>query len=177
MEDELEHEGMDEEVSKPKKAKGKGKPIKKIIILGVMLVVAYFLVFHGPLRGFLGEEPPERKEQREQDTGIDTEYFEEFILEDITHTMYDENGRIRNLIVDVTFVAEAKTLEELQKRLGQVKDIIHREIHVYNEDRFKELLSQNTKDSLRVRIMTRVNSYLPDKEKLIKKLFLEIVTM
>lgn len=174
MEEELNHEGMEDEISEPKKAKAKGIPVKKIIIFAVMLVAAYFLVFHGPGRRFLGEESVAGEEQQKQYTGVDTEYFQEFALEDITHTMYDERGKIKNLLVDVTFVAEQETLDELQRRLGQVKDIIHREINKYE---FEEVLIQTTKDTLSVRIMNSVNSYLPDEGKLIKILYIEIVTM
>jgi len=176
MEEELNHEGMDDEISETKKAKAKGIPVKKIVIFAVMFVAAYFLVFHGPGRRFLGKEsvPMTREEQQKQYTGVDIEYSQEFVLEDITHTMYDERGKIKNLLVDVTFVAEQETLDELQRRLGQVKDIIHREINKYE---FEKMLIQTTKDTLNVRIMNSVNSYLPDKDKLIKILYIEIVTM
>ena len=180
MEDELDQEGMEEKVGEPKKAKRKGDPLKKFIIPGIMVVAAYFLVFHGPGKRFLGEEPAAVQEQQKQHDTVDTEYFEEYVLEDFIYTLYDERGKIRNLSIDVTFMAETKTLEELQRRLGLVKNIIGREIdfmHKNHEYEIKEMLKQESKDTLSVRIMTRVNSYLPDKEKLVKKLYLTIVTM
>jgi len=176
MEDELDREGMDEEVSETKKAKG-GSPLKMIIILGIMVIAAIYLVFFGPLKGLLGEKPPEREERQQQSDVVDTEYFSEYKLEEIIHTMLDERGKIKNVVIKATFMAEEKTLEELKKRTGLIEHIIISEIDKYNEDKFIKLLYQETKDSLSVRIVNRLNSYLPDKEKLIKKLFLTIITM
>jgi len=176
MEDKLDHEGMDEEVSAKKKAKG-GSPLKMVIILGVMMIAAIYLVFFGPLKGFLGKEPTKGEEQQQQSDVVDTEYFNEYKLEEIVHTMLDERGKIKNVVVKATFMAEEKTLEELRKRTGLIENIIISEIDKYNEDKFIKLLYQETKDSLSVRIVDRLNEYLPDKEKLIKKLFLTIVTM
>ena len=176
MENELDHEGMDEEVSAKKKEKG-GSPLKMIIILGVMVIAAIYLVFFGPLKGFLGKEPTKGEEQQQQFDEVDTEYFNEYKLEEIVHTMLDERGKIKNVVIKATFMAEEKTLEELRKRTGLIENIIISEIDKYNEDKFIKLLYQETKDSLSVIIMNRVNEYFPDKEKLIKKLFLTIVTM
>jgi len=176
MEDELDQEDMEEEIAPSKKKAGKGSPLKMIIILVVLLVVAVVLVFGVIMPMFVGDQVEEGEEPEEEviDTRELTEYGEEFVVPTITISMRDDRGRVRNIVVDVTFEITKKGLSELEKRSGLIKDKI---IGVVKSFNFDVILTEASRDSMQTQIKREINRRLPLKQKdKIKSTVLSILT-
>ncbi|MFC1732798.1 hypothetical protein ACFL6I_21055 [candidate division KSB1 bacterium] len=161
MEDELEQEGMEEEIS-PAKAKGKGSPLKMIIIVAGLLVVAVVLVFGFILPTFFADEgeAPEEMEQVEVIPPELTEYGVEYAVDpSITISVHD-GRRVRNLVVDVTFETSSAGVAELGKRTGLIQDTIVRSVKHYSSP-FERILEQAIQDSIGYMIRNELNMRLP----------------
>ncbi|MCP4724348.1 MAG: flagellar basal body-associated FliL family protein [bacterium] len=174
MEDELEQEGMEDEVGEPSKSSKKGSPLKLIIIAVVLVVVAVVAVFGFIMPTFFGEPSEEEVVEEEPIDQVRTEYGVEFVMVAQTISMWDETKlRVRNLVVDVTFETTGGGVGELTKRTGQLDDIVAKIIRSYE---FTTLLNPAFQDSLKKMITTEVNRHLPDPENNVYQTFIRIVT-
>ena len=174
MEDELGQEGLDEEGGKPQPAKAKGSPMKMIIIGGAFVVIAVVLVFFGPLSFILGEPPEEGEEATVVTSEIDTDYGMEYLHPEVIHTMLDERGRVKNLVINATFETSSGTVGLLTIRYGLITDIIQGE---FSNFAFKKILDPTVQDTLKAKIRDKVNLFLPvDRDGMVKRVFLQIVT-
>ncbi len=175
MEDELEQEGMEDEVGEPSKSSKKGSPLKLIIIAVVLVVVAVVAVFGFIMPTFFGEPPEEEEVVEEPVDLVRTDYGVEHVLEAQTISMWDETKlRVRNLVVDVTFETNGGGAAELAKRTGQLDDIVAK---IIRNHEFTTLLSPAFQDSLKKMITMEVNKHLPDPENNgVVQTFIRIVT-
>jgi len=175
MEDELDQEGLEEEVT-PSKGKGKGSPMKMIIIVVALLVIGSITAF-GVLTVFFPDEGTEEEEPQEEIVipREMTEYGIEFALDpSVTMSVFDERGRVRNLVLDLTFETSSSGATLLQTRIGQIREILTRTIRSFD---FEQLLYQNVQDSIKTIIKNEMNVRLPlDSEEKIRSVSLNIVT-
>ncbi len=159
MEDELDQEGMEEEIS-PSKAGGKGSPMKMIIILVAVVVIGAVAAF-GILTVFFPDET-ENGEAEQEEVVIApelTEYGVEFPIDPtITISVKDERNRVRNLVIDITFETSNSGAAELSRRLGQIRNVIVRTIRSF---KFEVILDQVTQDSMVTIIQRELNMRLP----------------
>ncbi len=176
MEDELEDEGLGDEGGEPQPEKGKGgSPLKMIIILGAFVVIAVVLVFFGPLSFILGDAPEEGEEVVVEISIADTEYGMEYIHPEVVHSMLDERGRVKNLVINATFESVPSLIPELTRRAGLVTDVIKDELSKFA---FKQILDPAVQDTLKIKIRDQMNIYYleTDSDNRVNRVFLQIIT-
>lgn len=179
MEDELEQDGMEEEAGEPQPEKGGGSPLIKIIIIGVMAVVAIIIVFFSGLNPFLGDEPVDGEEPEEIQNIISTEWGKEYILNEdgITHSMLDDRGRVKNLVIHTTLVTENDGTGLFLQRTAQLTYLIKSEFNKYSGQDFKKILEQQYQDSIMIDLRNKFILNLPLKDIVLLRVLVEIVTM
>lgn len=180
MEDELEQEGMEEEVGEPQPEKGGGSPLKKIIIIGVMAVVAVIIVFFLGLNPFLGDEPAEGEGNAVVQQVFDTSWGKEYPINPengIVHSMLNEQGRVKNVIIYATLITEKDGTSLFMERAAQINYLIKSEISKYSGNNFKKLLDQQYQDSITVKIAEQLRLNLPLEKIILYRVLVEIVTM
>lgn len=182
MEDELEQEGMEDEVGKPQPEKSKGNPTVKFGIIGVIFVVVVYLVFFSGLNPFLGGEPVEEEAAEVVVENIlDTEYGVEYHIQmenGIVHSMLDDNGRVKNLVIHATLITEKDKTAFFEKRGALIEYLIKVEFNRFSGNNFKKLLEQQYQDSLMILIAEKINMNMPPEEKIwVKRVILSIITM
>ena len=180
MEDELEQEGMEEEVGEPQPEKGGGSPLIKIIIIGVMAVVAVIIVFFSGLNPFLGDEPAEGEENAEVQQVFDTSWGKEYPINPdngIVHSMLDDRGRVKNVIIYATLITEKNGMSLFIERAAQINFLIKSEFAPYSGNNFKRILDQQYQDSISISIAEKLRRNLPLEKINLYRVLLEIVTM
>lgn len=175
MEDELDQQESEEEISEPPKSNPK-RIILKSILFSTMILIAVYLVFFGPLSFFLGDEPGFDQDQSVMANPVNTEYDTEYTVPEFILSIVDESGqRIKQLVINVAFETTGKTIKALEKRIALTEHTITNQIEKFE---FLQLIQPDIRDSLRIRIKNEMNSILPpDKNIMIKQVFLNIVTM
>ena len=179
MEDELEQDGMEDEGGEPQPKKGGGSPIIKIAIIGVMAVVAVIVVFFLGINPFLGDEPVEGEEVKELQNIISTEWGKEYILNEdgITHSMLDDRGRVKNLVIHTTLVTKNDGTGLFLQRTAQLTYLIKSEFNKYSGNEFKKILNQQYQDSIMISLRKKFILNLPLEDIELLKVLVEIVTM
>lgn len=175
MDEEMENEGMEDDISSGK-GKSKGGKLKMMIIGGVLFVVAVVVVF-GFILPMLGPPPEgEAESEEKQKEKIDmTKYGIEFMVETVTVSMpKKQRNRVQNFIVDVVLETTKKGAVELGKRMAQIQNIIQREIQSRDVD---QVILLKTQEDISDSIMIKVNKRLPlDEEDKVKSVVLKIIT-
>ncbi|MFC1513508.1 hypothetical protein ACFL5P_00695 [candidate division KSB1 bacterium] len=177
MEDELEQEGMDEEVSEPSKSKGGGgSPLKMIVIVAVMAVIAVYVVFFSGMINLGDSEPPPDTTEETIPDFDPNKYGLEYKIEDMSHSMTNQLGRIKNFIITATFVTNGSGVTLLTNRDGLVRYIISKKINKFG---YESLMEQTNKDLLMEEVRDSLNMVLPQggDEPLIQSVFLQLITM
>ncbi len=175
MEDELEQEGMEEEISPAKS--GGGGMMKKLIIGVVLLVVAAGLAYTAMIMFFPSDPADESAEEQQSEplpSKYDLEYQTEHIIDPaITISLHHER-RIRNLVVDATFMTSSGGVAELTKRDGLVRTVIKEQILSLP---FPEYVGSTVfEDSLKGLIEKELMLYLPESVEALKVVYINIVT-
>lgn len=173
MDDELDQEGMEDEVSAPSKSSGGGSPLKMIIIIGVIVVIAAVGVFGFILPMFFGE--PEEGQERAEEIDLRlTEYGKEHPMEPMTFSMLDEGGRrVRSMVVTCWFeLGDGADVNQLLLREGLIIKIIENNIKSFE---FRQLLLPMTVDSIQNMVTRELNTRMP-KPNFIASTKLRIVT-
>ena len=153
MEDELEHQGTDESLEKPSKAKKPGGMLKIIIIVGVMAVAAIIVVI-ALNKLFLGSssQVEETTQVAEVKTEIPPSVLKnsaEVLFKDITLTKYNAQGKIKNLVVNATLEATTGLAQTLNTRSGLIIDIIKTQVSNFP---FEDMINVITQDTLEIKI-------------------------
>lgn len=147
---------------------GKFKLIGITIILTAISVIA---VYGYILPTFLDLNPEYNNNNSKIVESKPVEYGFELKLEPIVISMLDDRPKVRHLMVNVTFELPNKNTNEITKRSGLVTDIIEKTIRSY---KFANILTNEIEDEISLKITTKINSYLPDKDNYIMNTYLHI---
>ncbi len=147
-----------------------GLILKYVIFPIILLAIACVIVFGFVMPDYFGDPIPVAEEVEGSEKVVDYEYAQEYSFE-MSLTMYDKNGKLKNLFTEVTFELSEDGVNELKKRTGWLKKIIRYNIR---NCEFGSFLTNEGEDSLSAKITEEVNSYLPDKEMFILRTYLDI---
>ena len=172
MDDELTRESS-EETSDQEIANSISKSsiiVKFIVFPIILLAIACVIVFGVIMPGYFGDQIPVAEEVDDSENVVDYQFAVEYNF-DMSLTMYDQNGKLKNLFTQVTFETSEEGVKELKKRTGWLKKIIRYNIR---NCEFGTFLTNEGEDSLSVKITKEINSYLPEKEMFIIRAYLDI---
>ena len=185
MEDELENKGSEEALEKPAKKKSTGGLLKKVVVGGIMVVLAIGIAYFTPWNKLLGKKEPPPEEQTQppegskKETVIDrTNTVEWSLPEEIIFTKYNSQNKIKNIIINVTFEVPKDVEKILPNRQALIRDIVKSQ---FDTVAFERLIEVSVQDTLEINIKNAVNrelfnSKVLTKDQLIREVFIGIVT-